>query len=174
MKNSNPLSATSIMSNPLFIVVMLLLGLIIVLSIFKSITPFLNLSLGINAHIGDLKGSFEIEAFNNSDSQPTFVIYYAEWCGHCKRTMPEFEELMKNYKGNVKVVAIDAEAPENAELVKSQLVKGYPTIRHYPTGMLGSFDEYTGGRTYSDFVQYLGSVEGTPDRMPDQAAPFLG
>jgi protein disulfide-isomerase A6 len=172
--NSNPLSATSIMSNPLFIVVMLLLGLIIVLSIFKSITPFLNLSLGINAHIGDLKGSFEIEAFDNdnSDSQPKFIIYYAEWCGHCKRTMPEFEELMKNYKGNVKVVAIDAEALENVELVKAQQVKGYPTIRYYPTGMSGSFDEYSGERTYSDFVQYLGSVQGTPDRMPDQAAPF--
>ena len=174
MKNSNPLSTTSIMSNPLFIVVMLLLGLIIVLSIFKSITPFLNLSVGINAHIGDLRGSIELEAFDNQDDdkQPVFIIYYAKWCGYCKTVLPEFKQLMDNYKGNIKIIAIDSEAKENTELVKAQEINSYPTIRFYPSGIKGKFKDYTGERTYSDFVQYLGDVEGVPDRMPDSASPI--
>jgi thiol-disulfide isomerase/thioredoxin len=87
-----------IISNPLFVIVMLLIVLIIVLAIFRSVSPFLNLGLGIDAHIGDLRGSFKIEAFNNnSNSQPMFVMYYADWCGHCKRTKPEFQKLMDNY-----------------------------------------------------------------------------
>lgn len=149
---------TAILSNPLFITVMLLLGLILVLAIFRSISPFLNLSLGINAHIGDLKGSFELEAFSN-EAQPVFVIFYAEWCGHCKRTMPEFQQLMDSYKGNVKVMAIDAEAKENEELVKAQRIEGFPTIRLYPTGLSGEYSEYTGGRTYQDFSQYLDTLQ---------------
>ena len=165
MKNvNNKVTNMSILSNPLFITVMLLLGLIIVLAIFRSISPFLNLSLGINAHIGDLKGSFELEAFNNSAdvSQPVFVIFYAEWCGHCKRTMPEFKQLMDNYKGNVKVMTVDAEATENAELVKAQKISGFPTIRLYPSGLTGDYQEYSGNRTYEDFSQYLDSLDNLP------------
>ena len=163
----------SVMTNPLFAIVMLLIGLIIILAIFRSASPFLNLGFGINAHIGELKGSFEIEAFNNgADTQPVLVMYYAEWCGHCKRTMPEFKKLIDTYRGDVKIIAIDSEDKENAELVKAQNIKGFPTIRYYPSGLLGSYKEYNGGRKYTDFVEYLGNIKGVPDKMPDQAAPF--
>jgi len=167
--NLNKAKSNTIMSNPLFLIIILILILIIVLAFFKSSTPIL--SFGINANIGDIRGSFEIEAFDNS-SDSNFVMYYAEWCGHCKRTMPEFKKLIEGYNGNIKIMAIDSESPENAQLIKSQKISGFPTIRYYPTGLSNKYDEYTGGRTYSDFVQYLGSIEGTPDQAPDQAAPY--
>jgi len=99
-------------------------------------------------------------------------MYYAEWCGHCKRTMPEFKKVAENYKGNVKILMIDSESKENAELVKSQNITGFPTIRYYPSGLSNPAEDYTGGRTYSDFVQYLRQIEGTPDKMPDQASKY--
>ena len=105
MKNNSMMKNSSIMSNPLFIIVMLLLGLIIILSIFRSVSPALTLGFGVNAHIGDLRGSFELETFSNN-SEPVFAMYYAEWCGHCKRTKPEFQKLLDNYKGNV-IVAVN-------------------------------------------------------------------
>ena len=182
IKGKPNITNMSVLSNPLFITVMLILALILILSVFKAISPYLNLSLGINAHIGDLKGSFELEAFNNlnelgnsnnPNKEALFVMYYAEWCGHCKRTMPEFQKLMDNYKGNVKVMAINSEDQQQAELVKSQKIEGFPTIRLYPDGLSNDYKDYNGGRTYSDFVEYLGSIEGNPDKMPDQAAPFI-
>jgi thiol-disulfide isomerase/thioredoxin len=147
----------SVMANPLFIVIILLLGLIIILAVFRTASPFLTLGFGINARIGDLKGSFEIEAFDN-DNQPVFVMFYAEWCGHCKKTMPEFNSLIEGYKGNIKIIMIDSEASENTELIKSQNIKGFPTIRYYPSGFLGESQEYNGNRTANDFIEYLNSM----------------
>ena len=159
-------------SNPLFIIVMILLILVVILSVFRSVSPSLTLGVGINAHLGDIRGSFELETFDNgSDSKPAFVMYYAEWCGHCKTTMPQFQKLMQNYKGNVSIMPVNSESPENKDLIKSQEIKGFPTIRYYPSGMAGNYEEYTGERSYTDFVQYLGSVSGVPDKAPDMAAP---
>jgi thiol-disulfide isomerase/thioredoxin len=153
LKNiSNSVSA---ISNPLFIIVMLLIGLIVILAIFRSASPFLNIGFGVNAHIGELKGTFEIEAFDNQE--PLFVMYFAEWCGHCKTTKPEFLKLGEKYK-NIKVMLVDAEADENKELVKSQNISGYPTIRYYKSGNLeDKGDEYSGGRTEDDFKSFLDS-----------------
>lgn len=169
--NMNKITSTS-MSNPLIIIVGLLLILIIVLSIFRSASPLLNLGFEVSAHIGDLRTSFEIEAFSNDDA-PAFVLFYTNWCGHCKRCKPEFKRLMEEYKGNTKVIMIDCEAPENKELVQSQNIKGFPTIRLFKNGMGDDYEEYTGGRTYSDFAEYLGGITGTLDKSPDQAAPFM-
>jgi thiol-disulfide isomerase/thioredoxin len=156
-------------SNPLLIIIMLLIGLIVILAIFRSASPFLNIGFGINAHIGDLKGTFEIEAFDNNEEpnlemepfnnhkEPLFIMYYADWCGHCKRTKPEFEKLGDKYK-NIKIVAINAEDPQYKDLVKSQGINGFPTIRLYPSGMKNKHDEYSGSRTYEDFTSYLNKV----------------
>ena len=169
--NTNKMMTTS-MSNPLVIVVCLLIILIIVLSIFRSVSPVLNLGFEVSAHIGDLRGSFELEAFDNS-SNGVFAMYYANWCGHCKKAKPHFQKLMDEYSGNIKVMMIDCEDAQNKELVQSQGIKGFPTIRYYKEGFSGDYSEYSGSRTYSDFIQYLNGVSGTLDVAPDNAAPAM-
>ena len=160
-------------ANPLIIVVGLLIILIVILAVFRSVSPFLNLGFEVSAHIGDLRGSFELEAFENQvGEEAVFIMYYADWCGHCKRAKPHFQKLIENYKGNVKVMMINCEAPENKELVQSQGIKGFPTLRYYSQGLSGEYQEYPGSREYSDFVQYLNSVSGTLAQAPDNAAPI--
>ena len=161
-------SVLSLLQNPLVIVVLSILVLIVVLSIFG-----LNMGFGVNANIGTIRGSFHVETFDNQSKEPTFVLYYVSWCGHCVKTKPEFQKLVDSYKGKVKVVMIDCEATENKELVKSQKIQSYPTIRFYKNGLMGGeSQEYTGERTYSNFAQYLGGIEGNLDKAPDNAAPF--
>jgi len=157
------------MANPLVVIIGLILALIVVLAILRPASPFLNFGFGVNAHLGDLKGSINFEAFENS--QPAFIMYYAEWCGHCKRTKPEFQKLKESYSGSVKIDMIDCEDPKNAELVKQQNIKGFPTIRYYPNGLSENHQEYSGNRTLFDFNQYLNNVTGTLDKQPDNAAP---
>jgi thiol-disulfide isomerase/thioredoxin len=160
--NLNKLKSKNFMTNPLCIIIMLLIGLIIVLAIFRTASPFLSVGFGLNAHIGELKGSFEIEAFDNqmkdAKNGKLFVMYYAEWCGHCKKTLPEFNKLMDNYKGKVRIIAIDSENTDNAELVKKQEIKGFPTIRYYPSGISEDYQEYNGERTHNGFMGFLNSV----------------
>lgn len=158
MSKMNKMTPHSLSSNPIFLFLMFIVLLIIFLAIFRSVSPFLSVGLGVQAHVGDLKGSFRVEAFENQMNGPVFVIFYAPWCGHCKRTMPEFEKLQQSFKGPVKLVSINADLEENKELVQSQKVQGFPTIRYFPSGMSGKFDEYNGERTMGAFEQYLGQV----------------
>jgi thiol-disulfide isomerase/thioredoxin len=153
--------SSTIYSNPLFIIITLIVILIVILAIFRNASPFLSIGFGINGHIGELKGSLELEAFENNLSEQQsklFVIYYAEWCGHCKRTMPEFNKLKENYNGNIKIIAINSEDIEHKELIKSQNILGYPTIRYYPSGLTDTYTDYSGNRTYEDFLEYVNSL----------------
>ena len=43
-------------------------------------------------------------ANNNSDNK--FVLYYADWCGHCKTVLPIWEQLSNKYKDS-SIIKID-------------------------------------------------------------------
>ena len=140
-KMSKALSS-DISGNPVFIMLMFVLVIIIFLAIFRSVSPFLTMGLGFNAHVGSLRGSFQIEAFENQmENGPVFAMYGTEWCGHCKRTKPDFEKLQNSYKGPIKIMYIDCEDDNNKELISKQKIKGFPTIRYYPNGISENYDE---------------------------------
>jgi thiol-disulfide isomerase/thioredoxin len=170
-KMSKALSS-DISGNPVFIMLMFVLVIIIFLAIFRSVSPFLTMGLGFNAHVGSLRGSFQIEAFENQASNgPAFIMFYAPWCVHCRTTKPEFEKLKESYKGSIKIIAINCDDDENKELVAQQQVKGFPTIRYYPSGLSGKYDEYNGDRTAEGFKEYVSQVTGVLAVAPDNAAP---
>jgi thiol-disulfide isomerase/thioredoxin len=77
-------------------------------------------------------------------------MYYAPWCGHCKKLKPIWTQLSDHVlKSDVLIAKIDMtknklEAPE---------VKGFPTIYYYPKE--GESQAYDGGRTLQDLKDYL-------------------
>ena len=159
--------------NPLAILIVIILSIIILIAIFRATN--LSAGVGMNAHIGQLKGSFQLEAFENSNS-PAFVVVYAEWCGHCKRFMPEYKQLMNKYDkiNGVKLYALDSEAPEHKEVIQKMNVQGFPTIRFYPKGITENYVDYDGGRTAQAIITYLESgnnTQGVQAVAPDFAAP---
>jgi thiol-disulfide isomerase/thioredoxin len=106
-----------------------------------------------------LSQEYTREGFNNMSATTveshSFVMYYADWCGHCKTTKPEFAKLgsTKTIGGkSVKVSAINAD--ENPELLNGREIRGYPTIHLYdPKGQL--VQEYSGQRTAQAFEKFL-------------------
>lgn len=142
------------MTNPLVQVILVLILIIIVLGLIRLVYPTFTVGVGINAHVGALKGSVNFEAFDNHDS-PMLVMYYADWCGHCKRAKPHFEELIKKNLNGVKVMALNAEDKSNADLVKSQNIQGFPTIRWYPSGLNSDYKEFEGDRTLEGFQDFI-------------------
>jgi len=76
------------MSNPLVIIIVIILSLIVILSIFRPATPYLTLGLGFNTHIGDLKGSFQLEAFKNKPK-----IYYIIFPNNFDKNLPVYKLL---------------------------------------------------------------------------------
>ena len=156
-KNTNMKNTSNLFLNPLIHIVMFLIFLIIVLAIFRIYSPMFSAGLGVNAHIGNLKGSFELEAFQ-SGVEPTFAMFYAPWCGHCKNAMPEFDKLAENPPNGVKVMKINCDEESNKELAKKQNIQGFPTIRYYKNGMDGDHQEYNGERTADGFMSFLNNL----------------
>ena len=96
-------------------------------------------------------GGFELPKFKSSDSQQlehkfkgktvsyedamqdkkyAAVLFYADWCPHCRRFSPIFEKLSKNRKLNKKFnfVRINAESQEAPALMEEYKVNAFPSL----------------------------------------------
>ncbi|CAH8481017.1 unnamed protein product [Schistosoma mattheei] len=78
-----------------------------------------------------------------SSKELWFIMFYASWCGHSKNAAPDWKRFATNFKGIVKVGAVDSE--NNPTVTQRFSVQGFPTIiifgdnKHSPK-------RYTGGR----------------------------
>lgn len=81
-------------------------------------------------------------------TKPSFTLYYASWCPHCEKMLPDWDALGNNVNG---IVIRKLEQKQNTEYE----VAGYPTII-YRDGK-GNGEKYEGQRTLKDFQAYLNS-----------------
>ena len=64
--------------------------------------------------------------------RPTFVDFWASWCGPCKMIGPVFEELSKEYSGKVKFAKVNVD--ENPKTPTNYGVRGIPTLIMFKGG----------------------------------------
>ena len=57
------------------------------------------------------------------------VVFYAPWCGHCKRLEPDFGAAARRLDGQARLAAVDA--TQNSELSKIYEVNGYPSLKAF-------------------------------------------
>lgn len=62
------------------------------------------------------------------------VLYYAEWCGHCKTMKPEWEKVVSKMKDTGKVNIAEVESNWIEHLKDKPEIEGYPTIKMYNCG----------------------------------------
>jgi thiol-disulfide isomerase/thioredoxin len=90
------------------------------------------------------------------ESAPTFTMYYADWCPHCKTIKPVFKDWSSNGSTTVagKTVFLSmVEADSNPEKMKGVPVKGYPTFLLKTAD--GQFKEFDGERTPAGWEDWL-------------------
>lgn len=97
---------------------------------------------------------------NIAGQEKTAVLFYAEWCGHCKKFMPEWDKLSEEVNKtneNVKIMKVNCgdpkTKPEHKEIMKKHSIQGYPTIKIFKNG---NEEEYDGDRSSSKIKQHLG------------------
>lgn len=119
-------------------------------------------------HFAGLGNMMGLEHMENKGEE-SFVMFYAPWCGYCKRAMPEWDSLENSYK-KCKIMKVNCD--DNKELAKMHNVKSFPTIKYLPKGVNSpeGAKEYEGNRTMSDFTKFLDQVvQGDPSDLPNQA-----
>ncbi len=64
--------------------------------------------------------------------RPTFVDFWASWCGPCKMVGPIFEELSKQYSGKIKFAKVNVD--ENPKTPANYGIRGIPTLILFKEG----------------------------------------
>ena len=75
------------------------------------------------------------------------IMFYADWCGHCKRAKPAFEEFMGQTD---RADMVDC---STKEMAKKHAIKGFPTYRYYTDSE--TFVDYTEGRDLKSMLNYV-------------------
>ncbi|XP_053624700.1 protein disulfide-isomerase A5 isoform X2 [Plodia interpunctella] len=85
--------------------------------------------------------------------KPTFVMFYASWCGHCVTAKPAFSKLATTMNAeNGPVLAIAVDAAENPKVADLAGIETLPTFKIFSNGKI--LGVYTGDRSYDDMLQF--------------------
>ena len=88
---------------------------------------------------------------SNNDSQCKIIFFYAEWCGHCKKMKPEWDEFKRANPQSCE----EFESEEiTEELRKKYNIRGYPTIVKRQGNKV---IPYEGERTKEGLAKFLNS-----------------
>ena len=81
-------------------------------------------------------------------------MFFAPWCGHCKRLMPTFDQFAEKYGDgvNINVGRVDCDLSENSNLCTAYDVGGFPTVL-FLTG--DHWYEFHGDRTIEGFSKFV-------------------
>tara|TARA_B100001248_G_C27345758_1_gene438647 strand:+ start:507 stop:1022 length:516 start_codon:yes stop_codon:yes gene_type:complete len=102
---------------------------------------------------GILSESFQI---NENDTTPSIVLFHADWCGHCKKLIPDWIKFEKDYHGKKGINVIKIESEEDKSLMKLHEINGYPTIKYCPNGVYNTTGtvDYSGSRNLPGLVEF--------------------
>jgi len=136
MSNLNKILSTVKSVNHIYWVVLVVAVLLVVISLYNRdvIQGFVSGGLG---------------------SEPSFTMYYVDWCPHCKAVKPLFTDFMGSgtvqVNGKpVKCAMVNAET--NPDAVKGLNIKGYPSFLLNKDGKL---IEFNGQRNADGFMSFL-------------------
>ncbi len=84
------------------------------------------------------------------------VLFYAPWCGHCKKFHPEYEKAATVLrKENLYLAKVDATVEK--KLAERFEIQGFPTVKLL---IKGQAIEYTGGRKESEVINWMRKKTG--------------
>lgn len=105
--------------------------------------------------------SVELNSGNFKDvaldpAKDALVLFYAPWCGHCKRLHPVYEKVAKVFgtEKDVVIARLNAADVRSNGVTKNYKIDGYPTVVFLPKGEKDA-PQYVNERDFNGLVDYI-------------------
>ena len=142
----------------------ILIGVIILIYVAKYIyDQYMPSSSSSTVYKANLEHMTTEEANAAANKQAEIMMFYADWCPHCKAAKPEWESFKNEYEGKkvngYTLVFTEynctTETPETEEAVSKYNVEGFPTIKLIKDNQV---IEYDAKPTKPIMVQFVNTV----------------
>ena len=146
------------------VALLLLLGLVL---LYLYMTGKLN-SIGLNIPFlgGNKEDDYQLvnqeddnDVISDNSNSVKVILFYADWCNHCKKMKPEWEKASDKLNNQVlnnkmiKMVALNGD--ENMELVEKHDIVGYPTILAEVNGEIKTMEEEPNQENIYNFLDSI-------------------
>ena len=135
-------------------------------TIFMVAIIIIFISVSIYFYVSKFKQNFNYNLENNTDnnnnntSQAELMLFSVDWCPHCKKAKPIWEDLKQEYENKtvngytIIFTDIDCtnENPEVEKIINKYKIEGYPTIKLLKNGQVIEYDAKPSKATLEEFL----------------------
>lgn len=101
-----------------------------------------------------------VENFNAKFKNGKWVVlYYANWCGHCKNFMPEWDKYKTTNNLPVKCASVESSVMD--KLQSKPNIDGFPTIKMYDN--MQEIAQFDGERTATSLKSFVDNILSSRD-----------
>lgn len=94
-------------------------------------------------------------------------MFYAPWCGYCKKIKPDYSAAASELKSDYVLAAIDVNRPENSKIRKMYNITGFPTLMYFENGAMKY--PYEGENNKEAIVSFMKNPTAAPPTKPKEA-----
>jgi len=88
-----------------------------------------------------------------SDPKRVVVLFWANWCGHCKTLKPVWDQLSQKYQGHPHIALDQVDCAADESAAEQFKIEGFPTILLFESD--GEPKRYNGDRSPKDLERFI-------------------
>lgn len=146
--------SSGVSSSTIFYIILTILFIILAIYLYyQYVKPATTSNFTANSEYNEINSG-------SGSGEAELMLFYADWCPHCKTAKPIWEELKSEYE-NKKIngytvmftdVNCTNESPEIESLMNKYKIEGFPTIKLLKNGQIIEYDAKPSKNTLVEFL----------------------